>query len=127
MFTELMAQSGANVSAESGWDLETFLNNTTEYGQVIGGSILSLMGMIGVVWGGVLLVKKLLSEQSRDNWVRIAALILVGGAMLFGGITLILRFARGGSDTIENFGNGGGVALMDFVTQLSSVSGTGLF
>lgn len=127
MFTELMAQSGANVSTESGWDLETFLNNATEYGQVIGGSILSFMGMIGVVWGGVLLVKKLLSEQSRDNWVRIAALILVGGAMLFGGITLILRFARGGSDTIENFGNGGGVALMDFATQLSSVSGTGLF
>ena len=40
--------------------------------------------MGGLVWGGFLLVKKLMSEQSRESWLKIVALIIIGGAFVHG-------------------------------------------
>ena len=104
----ILAQAGTDSGtgdSGSSWDLKSFLDNAGSYGKVVGGSLLSLMGLIGVIWGGVLLVKKLLSEQSRENWIKILALILIGGALMYGGLSLILNFARGGKDTVTKFGN----------------------
>ena len=104
----VLAQGGSGVSADNSWDLETFFNNSTDYTQTVGGAFLALIGIAGLTWGGFLLVRKLMGGQSaqQDSWFKIVALILVGGAMLFGGMTLLLNFAQGGKDTIENFGNG---------------------
>ena len=112
--TMILAQNGApnnSVSDGDSWDLETFFNNATSYGEVAGGAFLALIGMAGLVWGGFLLFKKLMSEQSRESWIKIVFLIILGGAMVFGGIAIILNFARGGQETIENFGNNGTILL----------------
>lgn len=112
--TMILAQNGApnnTVSDGDAWDLETFFNNATSYGEVAGGAFLALIGMAGLVWGGFLLFKKLMSEQSRESWIKIVFLIILGGAMVFGGIAIILNFARGGQETIENFGNNGTILL----------------
>lgn len=112
--TMILAQNGApnnTVSDGDSWDLETFFNNATSYGEVAGGAFLALIGMAGLVWGGFLLFKKLMSEQSRESWLKIVALIILGGSMVFGGIAIILNFARGGQETIENFGNNGVILL----------------
>lgn len=98
-----------NVGNDSGgnWNLEDFFNNATDYMAIVGGSFLALLGICGVVWGGALLIKKLTSEQSRESWLKIVGLIVLGGSFIAAGTTLILRFARGGADTIDRFGNGG--------------------
>lgn len=109
----VLAQGGSNVSSDKSWDLESFFDNATDYTQTVGGAFLALIGISGLTWGGFLLVRKLMGGQSaqQDSWFKIVALILVGGAMLFGGMTLLLNFAQGGKDTIENFGNGGTILV----------------
>lgn len=114
--TTVLAQSGRG----GDWDLETFFTNATEYSKVAGGAFLSLVGIIGIIWGGTLLIKKLMSEQSRESWVKIVSLIIVGGALLFGGINLILDFAEGGKNTVENFGTGTVLAAYQLDAYLPS-------
>lgn len=120
----VLAQGGSGVTANDSWDLETFFNNATDYMQTIGGAFLALIGIGGLTWGGFLLVRKLMGGQQaqQDSWFKIVALILVGGAMLFGGMTLLLNFAEGGKDTIENFGSGATV----LVDQLNFIGASGL-
>lgn len=112
--TTVLAQGGGD------WDLETFFTNATDYAKVAGGAFLSLVGVIGIIWGGTLLIKKLMSEQSRESWVKIVALIILGGALLFGGINLILDFAEGGKNTVENFGTGTVLAAYQLDAYLPS-------
>ena len=118
-----LAQGGGQSIQSTGggdWDLIKLFENMTEYGQVAGGAFLSFMGLLGVIWGGTLLIKKLMSEQSRESWVKIVALLLLGGALLFSGIGLILKFAEGGKDTIEEFGAGVILPNIDAVNVLAS-------
>lgn len=113
--TTLLAQAGTNPNVSSGdsWDLETFLSNSTGYMEVIGGAFLSLVGIAMVVWGGFVIAKKLFSERSQESWIKAIGLIIIGGAFLTGGAMLVLNFARGGADTIENFGNNGGGLIVE--------------
>lgn len=96
------------VDADRSWDLESFFTNATEYMQTIGGVFLALIGISGLVWGGFLIIRKLIGGQAaqQDSWFKMIALILVGGAFLFSGIALLLNFAAGANDTIEQFGGG---------------------
>lgn len=98
----------SEITADKNWDLETFFKSATKYTQEVGGAFLALIGIAGLVWGGFLGVRKLMGGQQaqQDSWFKIVALIIVGGAMLFGGMALLLNFAAGGRSTIENFGNG---------------------
>lgn len=106
----IMAQGytpGHNVDSQDSWDLETFFTNAASYTEMVGGSFLAFIGMVAVLWGGFLLVRKLMGgPQNQDNWLKIVALLIVGGAMIFGGMALLLNFAKGGGTTIEGFGSG---------------------
>lgn len=108
IFASAGVDTGSAVTADSTWDLESFFNNSTTYMQTIGGSFLALIGIAGLVWGGFLVIRKLIGGQAaqQDSWFKMIALIIVGGAMLFSGISLLLNFAAGANDTIESFGNG---------------------
>ena len=112
------------VQGKDGWDLENFFNNSTNYTQKVGGAFLALIGIAGVVWGGFLMLRKLMGGQQaqQDSWFKIVALIIVGGAMLFGGMTILLNLAKGGKDTIENFGKErGGVTPSMIVDQFNAI------
>lgn len=99
----------ASLSAPfANWELNRFLENARDYAVIAGGSLLMLMGTIGVVWGGVLLIKKLMAgQQDQTSWMKIILLILLGGALMVGGFSLIRNIAAGGRDTIENLGSWG--------------------
>lgn len=89
------------------WDLRTFLSNATEYISQAGGLLLALLGAAGIVWGGVLLIKKLMSgQQDQTSWAKIIMLVLIGGALFAGGWTLMSTIASGGQTTILDIGGG---------------------
>ncbi|WP_434598443.1 hypothetical protein [Streptomyces sp. A5-4] len=92
------------------WDLTSFLQNAKSQIQLWGGLLLMLLGAVGLVWGGVLLIKKLMANpQSAGNqqgWATIALLILVGGALGTGGWSLISTIGSGGQQTITDLGGG---------------------
>lgn len=106
-----------NVDADKSWDLTTFFSNSTDYATVAGGAFLGLIGMAGIIWGGFLLARKLMSgQQNQDSWIKIVALIIVGGGLVFGGMGLLLNFAKGANKTVNDFGNGSG-SFVDFTPQ----------
>ena len=92
------------------WDLNGFLKNAASYVKVAGGALLILMGVAGVVWGGVLLVKKLMMGQQGGQgtgWGQIIGLILIGGALAVGGWNFMSTISGGGQQTILDMGKGG--------------------
>ncbi|MFJ6484194.1 MULTISPECIES: hypothetical protein [unclassified Streptomyces] len=103
------------------WDLTSFLTNAKSQVQLWGGSVLMLLGVVGLVWGGVLLIKKLManpqSAGQQQGWGTIALLILVGGALSTGGWTLISTIGSGGQKTITDLG--GATVIVQTVDQLS--------
>lgn len=92
------------------FDPVTFLDNARAYLGTFGTGLIALMGLALVVWGGFSLAKKLMAGQQNSQgpgWVKIALMILIGGAMLGGGLTMLLSVAEGGQTTIEDLGGGG--------------------
>lgn len=91
----------------AGWDLQSLFENAGEYAKNAGGALLVMMGIVGVVWGGVLLIKKLMSsQQDNTSWGKIILLIMLGGALAVGGFNLIFMVGKGGKTTIEDLGKG---------------------
>ncbi|QNE22854.1 hypothetical protein F1D05_09525 [Kribbella qitaiheensis] len=108
--TAVVALTQAQMSLpDAAWDVKSFLENAKTYLQTIGGLALMLGGAAGLVWGGFRLLQKLMGGQQHgqgDGWGRIAALILVGGALGTGGWSLISAVGSGGQTTIEDLGGG---------------------
>ncbi len=102
------------------WDLTSFLLNAKSQIQLWGGLLLMLLGAVGLVWGGVLLIKKLMANPQsgqQQGWGTIALLILVGGALGTGGWSLISTVGSGGQQTITDLG--GGTVIVQTVDQFS--------
>lgn len=89
------------------WDLVSFFENAGEYAKTGGGALLVAMGIVALVWGGVLLLKKLMAgQQNQDSWIKIIMLMIIGGAIAVGGFALIFEIGSGGKTTIEDLGGG---------------------
>ena len=88
------------------WDLVSFFENSKEYLGIAGGAALTLAGLIAVVWGGILIVKKLMSQQDQTSWVKIIGLIIIGGALMGSGGKIIFDISSGGEKTIKDLGGG---------------------
>lgn len=108
------------------WDLTSFLQNAKSAIQGWGGGLLMLLGVAGLVWGGVLLIKKLMANPQtagqQQGWGTIALLILVGGALATGGFQLVSTVGSGGEKTITDLG--GGTVILD---TLNAVATSGIF
>ena len=108
------------------WDLTSFLTNAKTQIENWGGLLLMLLGVVGLVWGGVLIIKKLMSGPQggqQQSWGTIILLILVGGAMMTGGFSLLGTIGSGGQQTIEDLGGG----TMLITQMLSPMLLTGIF
>lgn len=91
------------------WDLLSFLDNAKTYAKNVGAGVLLLLGVVAVVVGGVFLCIKLFGSQQagqKHGWFQIIALIIVGGALSTGGVTLMMDIGGGGEDTIRELGGG---------------------
>lgn len=91
------------------WDLKSFLTNAQVYIRDAGGLLLILLGTAALIWGGVKLVQKLMSGPQggqQISWGTIILLILIGGALMTGGIALMTTVGSGGQQTITQLGGG---------------------
>ncbi|MFF2053881.1 hypothetical protein ACFVU2_19910 [Leifsonia sp. NPDC058194] len=91
------------------WDLISALANSKNYLGLAGGGLVTLLGLAAVVWAAVLIIKKFFGSHQNgagEPWVKIILMIIVGGAMMTGGITLITDIASGGQKTIQDLGGG---------------------
>lgn len=90
------------------WDLVSFLNNAQAYLMVAGGALITLIGLVLVVWSVVYIAKKFLGGNNgqQDSWIKIVVMLLIGGALMTGGIVLITSIAAGGKATIDDLGSG---------------------
>lgn len=95
------------------WDLLSFITNAKDYGQLIGGAIVTLIGLIILIVAVVFIAKKFLGNGQRDDksWLIIVVMLLVGGAFITGGITFIMNISSGGQKTVEDLGTGGFIML----------------
>lgn len=100
------------------WDVNSVLDNATEWLKTTGGKVLVGIGVIMLLLGGVFAGMKLWanSQKSQErHWGKIIALVLVGGAFMGGGFQLMKTIGGGGKTTLlEIGGGGGGTALVDF-------------
>lgn len=105
MITNPLMTNASLILAE--WDLVSFFKNSQEYVKAAGGGLISLLGLALLIWGFVKMMGKLKDgDRSQSNWGAIVGMIIVGGAMLFGGITLVLQIGQGGQKTITDLGGG---------------------
>lgn len=90
------------------WDLVSAVGNATNYGKLLGGGIIGLLGVILLIVATVFIFKKLTGngQGNEKSWVIIVVMILIGGAMSFGGYTLISQVASGGQKTVQELGGG---------------------
>jgi hypothetical protein len=96
---------GIQTLPTAAWDVVSFFENAGEFVKTAGAGLLVAMGLIALVWGGVLLLKKLMSgQQNNDSWIKIILLMIVGGAISVGGFALIFTIGSGGKTTIEDLG-----------------------
>jgi uncharacterized membrane protein YidH (DUF202 family) len=88
------------------WDLGSFLQNATATLKQWGGYLIMLMGVVAVVIGVVKAVTGLMSHGKKDtNWLVVAVLIIVGGALLVGGWGFVATISGGGQKTILDLGS----------------------
>ena len=91
------------------WDLNSFFENAKAYAEVIGGSLISLLGLVVIIWAAVLIAKKFFGgaqSQQQESWFKIVMMVIVGGALMTCGVGLIMTIGGGGQATIEELGGG---------------------
>lgn len=89
------------------WDLVSFFTNAKNYGTILGGGFVSLIGLVLVVVAVFQAAKNFLGNgQGNKSWVLIVFMFILGGALLGGSIAFVLNIAAGGQTTIEDLGGG---------------------
>lgn len=95
-------------NANTNWSVENLLANGTTLAQTIGGALLGLLGTILIVWVGVLLFRKFISNEDQGpnkvGWGKIVMALIVGGLLLFGGYSIIRDVGGGLQTTITDMG-----------------------
>lgn len=88
------------------WDLKSFLQNLQVYVGDVGSILLTLLGLILVIVSGVKIWRNFTSDgqQRQPKWALTLVGLLVGGAMLATGTSLLIDIAKGGTQTIKDMG-----------------------
>ena len=91
----------------SGWEWSVALQNFKNWLEVNGGTVLNIMGVICLIGAGIFAG---LIMFTRRNLVRnitcTFAGLIIGGALLFGGMTLAKSIGNGSQNTIRQMGGG---------------------
>lgn len=86
------------------WDLSTFLQNVKTQFQTWGGYFLAVLGILMIIVGLYQLGSGLMSDRKQVEWVKVIALLLIGGVLAVSGVNVITNIADGGSATIKDLG-----------------------
>lgn len=94
------------LASGAGWDLSSFLVNAQGQVKIWGGSFLTLIGIVGVIWAAFQIVSGLMSHGKKQvSYGTNVILLLVSGALATTGLTLVLDIAAGGQQTIKDLGS----------------------
>lgn len=101
MVQSLMANSGSN------WSVDNLLNNLNSSLNNWAVILVAIVGVVMCIVGVFKIAKGLMSKgQGQVNWVLNIALILIGGALAFGGgWGLVSSLSSGAEDTLNNLGH----------------------
>lgn len=97
-------------SLPAGFEIVTFITGTRKYVSLIGGGIISLLGVILIIYAVIAGFKAITSSQggAGGQWFKALIALVFGGAALYGGWNLFGgSLASGMQDTVKNLGNGG--------------------
>lgn len=86
------------------WDVTQFLANAQNITTTVGGSLMTVLGVIAVLVAVFKGFSKMTSEQSRSSWPKIIGLFVLGGMMIAGGISLFISMASGVKGTVDMLG-----------------------
>lgn len=92
----------------SSWSILNLLDNTNSLGKVVAGGVLTLIGLITLVWGIVKILAKLMRYEFvsvSQSWPVMIGAVILGGALMVGGFSLALDIAEGGKQTVDDLGN----------------------
>lgn len=83
--------------------METFLNNSHSALLTMGGGMLLLMGVISIIWGALLMIKKLMGGYGYgESWGKVTFLLITGGLLTLGGGSLFRNAATGAEDEVND-------------------------
>lgn len=120
-FNEQAVGAAQNHLATAGFTIDNLITGGQNKAQTWGGGILILMGIVGLVWAGVQLIRKLMADPQKQQqmlgYPAILALVLVGGGLSVGGYQLMSTVGSGGQQTIEDLGNSGGSGAIMLTTH----------
>lgn len=101
------------MNESGGWDIGSFLENSTTTIKVWGNYFIILIGVIMVIWAAWQIGSGLMSHgKKQTNWFIAVALLIVGGAFLVGGFGFVENISKGGKQTIEDLGTGSSIIMM---------------
>lgn len=112
---------GSASDIAAAWDVNSFIDNATEFLKTTGGKVLAGIGVLMLLLGGIFTGMKLWSNSQKSqerHWGKIVALVIVGGAFMTGGFKLMTTVGGGGETTIRDLG--GGTALVDFAHNVAA-------
>lgn len=94
-----------------GFEIVDFLKGARSYLSIIGGGIISLLGVVLIIYAVIAGFKAVTSQQggAGGQWFKALLALVFGGAALYGGWNLFGgSLAKGMDSTVKGLGNGGG-------------------
>ena len=72
-----------------------------------GGILITLIGVILIIWGGVQIAKGFMAHgKGNTNWLVVILMIVVGGAFVAGGMSTLNLIGEMGQSSVEDLMNG---------------------
>lgn len=89
------------------WSLSQLFGGAQKSARTIGGYLIVLLGIVCVVWGAVLLAKKLLTTQDQTKWSKVILLLFIGGVLAVGGFSTVAKVSSGANKEVTTMGDSG--------------------
>jgi len=104
----LMAEGEETAASGGDFKLTSLLKGGINFLQEIGGYIVVLAGVILLIVGIVQIVKGLAGGgKGQTNWVMSIGCLIVGGALMFGGWTLLTSLSKAGGGALQEMNDAG--------------------
>ena len=84
-------------------NLQTFFGHAQTWLATVGGAFLMCCGVVLLIVAGFFIVKGLIQHGKGQpmNWILIGVMILIGGALAVGGLSLIQQIGSVGESTLK--------------------------
>lgn len=94
-----------NILLEGSFSISNFMGNAQNFALMVVRYLVVILGIVALGAGVFQIVKGFVSGgKGQVNWAMSIGCLLVGGALLAGGVSWVAGIAAGGKDEINNMG-----------------------